>query len=215
MAEHPYDNEPNIIRGTKLEDLKEIPSENPKEEPVVLDLNNYVFDFVHQAYFEGMKTRATYCYAYYSWEFDAWRAQMRAVRALLEDAPGLMISCHDLRIRKPKPVAMGVGVCNMSQPFLDRSGKSPKWKYDQFDRAKGRDYSLLRCHDALVKKEEEFGAPQRPKLPEKQSISVIKKPMPEKEHRDIYGTGKIDLDAPMGIDPKSGVDLDKLYAKSE
>jgi hypothetical protein len=180
-------------------------TEQPKKKKK-FNPNNYVFDWVHQTYYEGMKTRATYCNAYTKWEFDAWRAQVRAIRALVEDAPALMISVHDLRLRKPKPIWTGVAVCNMSSTTYDPSRN--KYIHDQFRRSRGRAMALGRCVQGLNIIEELNGGPFLPPEAAEQHISVVKRGMSEKELRDIYGSSSdppLDAHACPGCAPEFSV----------
>ena len=163
-------------------------TESEKKPKRKFNPENYVFDWVHQTYYEGMKTRATYCNAYTKWEFDAWRAQVRAIRALVEDAPALMISVHDLRLRKPKPIWTGVAVCNMASTIY--VPEKNKHVHDQFKRSRGRDMALGRCIQGLMEIEELNGGPLVQPEASTQHVSVVKRAMTDKEYLDIYGISR-------------------------
>lgn len=114
-------------------------------------VEGFVIDFVHEPYCEPIHcpekdkmihkaSRSTYCYAYNAEDFKAWREQLSKLRDLAESNG---ISCRDVTLKRPKPVAKVWSSCNMTSedPITGR--------VDVFDRETARNYCFARIKPIL------------------------------------------------------------------
>lgn len=128
-----------------------------RSEPKLDETNyttRYAADYEYEPFRPGAPERATYCRLYNKDEFEAWRSNQSQLRDLLAKAgvaKTLDESSHpfttkDVRLKKPKPVAIGVAICDMVSPNwrTAEDGFSKKeLPPDYFERARGRKFALL------------------------------------------------------------------------
>lgn len=116
-----------------------------------LNLANYVFDYFHQPFMPGMKTRFTICRAYRRQDFEIWQQKQRAIREFIGDSPALMVPPQEVRLKKPPAVAEGIAICDLAT--TSRDPKTGRERRDHFDRKVGRQMSFRRTIPALIEYE--------------------------------------------------------------
>lgn len=92
---------------------KEMPPEKNKGS---VYLERYVFDFHHEAYAKGQKTRTTACVVYPKWAFDAYRRQLEKVRTLVKDNPGLVLAPREVSVEKPPAIVTVYHIFDLEKP---------------------------------------------------------------------------------------------------